>query len=161
MGATVVPLFGTGLALPLANLSVTAQLNFGNSASWTGEPTADGDIAQKHRRRPIWRSRARRLRRTSSSSFEQPSRPLWLQVLPAQLESLLHATVGGSVHWDLDDCVDNDYYGAQQTVALSGTGATGPHLRPSATSFQASAIKGINTTLASRSLSRLRTLATR
>ena len=100
MGPTVIPLFGTGLGLPLANLSAT-QLAFGNSRHWTGEPAADGD-ATEH-----WADGPYPLRRDGFGQllggFQQLSAHPGSQCYLHD-RSLFYAHLDGSVHWDLDDC---------------------------------------------------------
>jgi len=139
MGPTVIPLFGTGLGLPLANLSVT-QLAFGNSA--IGLPSPPLTVTLQN----IGHTGLTFSGATASANFSVASNNC-----PPTLAPSATCTIGVSFtptsagpFTGILTIADNDYYGAQQTVALSGTGAIGPQLRLSATSFSFGN-QGINT----------------
>ena len=139
MGPTVVPLFGTGLALPLGSLSLT-QLAFGNSAIGVASPPLTVTLEN------IGQTNLTFSDATASANFSVASNNC-----PATLTPNASCTLGisftpssaGAFTGTLT-ITDNDYYGSQQTVALSGTGATGPQLRLSATSFNFGN-QGVNT----------------
>ena len=129
-GPTVIPLFGTGLALPLGSLSAT-QLAFGNSAIGVASPPLTVTLEN------IGQTNLTFSGATASANFSVAS-----SNCPATLAPNASCTLGVSFtppsagpFTGTLTVTDNDYYGAQQTVALSGTGATGPQLRLSASSF--------------------------
>ena len=146
MGPTVVPLFGTGLALPLGSLSLT-QLAFGNSAIGVQSPPLRVTLTN------IGQTSLTFSGATASANFSVASNPC-----PATLAPNASCTIGVSFvpssagpFTGTLTIADNDYYGGQQTVALSGTGAIGPQLRLSAHSLNFGN-QGINTASVAQSI---------
>lgn len=146
MGPTVIPLFGTGLTLPLASLSLT-QLAFGNSAIGMASPPLTvtlQNIGQTYL--------------TFSGATTSPNFSVASNNCPASLAPDASCTIGVSftppsaaAFTGTLTIADNDYYGSQQTVALSGIGTSGPQLRLSATSFYFGN-QGVNTASVAQSL---------
>jgi hypothetical protein len=139
MGPTVIPLFGTGLALPLGSLSLT-QLAFGNSAIGVASPPLTVTLQN------IGQSNLTFSGATASANFSVASNNCPASLAPnasCTLEISFTPSSAGAFTGTMT-ITDNDYYGSQQTVALSGTGATGPQLRLSATSFNFGN-QGVNT----------------
>ena len=130
MGPTIIPLFGNGISLPLGNLSVT-QLNFGNSAigvtslpmSFTLQNTGQTNLTVSSI--------------NASSPFSIASDDCPASLAPNALCTIAvsFSPPSAGPFTGLVTITDNDYYGSQQTVALSGTGATGPYLRVTPTSI--------------------------
>ena len=130
MGPTVIPLFGTGLALPLGNVSVT-QLNFGNSAigvaslplSLTVQNIGQTNLSVSSVSAPTPFS-------VASNNCPSSLAPNAECTISVSFTPPAAGPFAGTV-----TITDNDSFGAQQTVALSGTGAAGPSLRLSPTSI--------------------------
>jgi len=130
MGPTVIPLFGSGIALPIGNLSIT-QLNFGNSAigvtslpmSFTLQNTGQMNLS-------VSSVNASGPFSIAADNCPASLAPNALCTIAVSFSPPSAGPFTGSV-----TITDNDYYGSQQTVALSGTGATGPYLRVTPTSI--------------------------
>ena len=146
LGPIVIPLYGSGVALPLANLSVT-NLNFGYSAIGVVSPPLTvtlQNVGQANLSVPTV---------TTTANYSVVSNTCTSALAPQAT-----CTIGvgftppsaGSFPGTLT-IANNDYFGAQQTAALSGTGATGPSLRLSAMSFNF-ANEAINTTSTAQTL---------
>jgi hypothetical protein len=128
MGPTVIPLFGTGLGLPLGNVSAT-QLNFGNCAigvsclplSFTLQNVGQTNLSVSSV--------------TATTPFSIAANDCPASLAPNALctISASFAPPSAGAFAGTLTITDNDYYGSQQTVALAGTGATGPSLRLSPT----------------------------
>ena len=146
MGPTIVPLFGSGLALPLGNLSAT-QLNFGPSAIGVASPPLSVTLQN------IGEANLSVAGAIASANFSVASNNC-----PATLAPNATCIIGVSFtppsagpFTGTLTISDNGYYGAQQTVVLNGTGATGPLLRLSSTSFNFGT-QAINTLSAAQTL---------
>jgi hypothetical protein len=131
-GPAIIPVTGVGLALPLGDLSATA-LNFGYAAIGVASPPLTVNL-QNSASVPLAVSDV-----TSSANYEVASNTCSTTVAPGA-----SCTIGVTFTPPTDGAFsgtltvsDNDALGGQQTVALSGIGATGPSLMilPAAVSF--------------------------
>ena len=145
-GPTVIPVFGSGLVFPLGNLSVT-QLSFGNSA--IGVASSPLTVMLQN----IGQTNLSVSSVTASANFSVASNNC-----PSTLAPNTSCTIGvsftppstGAFSGTLT-ITDNDYFGVQQTVALSGTGAIGPQLRLTPSTFNFGN-QALNTTSAAQTL---------
>lgn len=132
IGPTTIPLLGSGLALPLGNLSVTT-LNFGNSAIGITSPPLTVTL-QNVGQASLTVSSA-----TATAGYSIVSNTCTSSVAPGTTCTIGVAFTppsAGALAGTLT-ISDNDYFSTTQVVALSGTGASGALLRisPSTIAF--------------------------
>ncbi len=130
MGPTIIPLFGTGLALPLGNVSAT-QLNFGSSAIGVASLPMSFTLLN------VGQTNLSVSSVTATAPFSVASNGCPSSLAPnaaCTISAAFTPPTAGPFTGTLT-ITDNDTFDAQQTVALSGTGATGPYLRLSTTSI--------------------------
>ncbi len=138
MGPTVIPLYGTGLALPIGDLSVSS-LNFGSSAIGIASPPLTVTL-QNIGQASLTVSSA-----TTTAGYSVVSNTC--TTVPPGGTCIIGVAIippAAGVYPGTLTITDNDYYTAQQVVALTGVGATGALLRitPSSISF---GNRGLNT----------------
>jgi hypothetical protein len=131
-GPTVIPLFGSGVAQPTAVLS-NSILNFGNSAIGVTSPPLPVTLTN------IGAANLAISSVTASGNFTVAANACPATLAPAAscvVQVAFSPTAAGPATGSLI-VSDNSYFDAQQTVALSGIGATGALLRitPATLSF--------------------------
>ena len=124
-GPAIVPLFGTGLSLPLGTLSASV-LNFGPSAIGLASPPLSVTLQN------IGVSNLSVSNVSATANFTVASNTCTGAPLAPNASCTIGVsfspTSAGPVNGTLT-ITDNDFYSGQQTVALTGTGATGALLR--------------------------------
>ena len=119
------PLFGTGLSLPLGTLSASV-LNFGPSAIGLASPPLSVTLQN------IGVSNLSVSNVSATANFTVASNTCTGAPLAPNASCTIGVsfspTSAGPVNGTLT-ITDNDFYSGQQTVALTGTGATGALLR--------------------------------
>jgi Bacterial Ig-like domain (group 3)/Abnormal spindle-like microcephaly-assoc'd, ASPM-SPD-2-Hydin/Beta-propeller repeat len=124
MGPTVIPLLGSGLALPLGNLSLTA-LNFGNSAIGIASPPLTVTLQNVGESNlTVSGATATAGYSVTSNTCASPVAPNATCIIGVSFTPPVAGVLNGTL-----TITDNDYFNAQQVVALSGTGANGALLR--------------------------------
>jgi Bacterial Ig-like domain (group 3)/Beta-propeller repeat len=151
IGPTTIPLIGSGLALPLGNLSVTA-LDFGNSAIGVASPALSVTL-QNFGQSSLTVSAV-----STSANYAVTSNTCTMPLAPNATCTIGVAFTppsAGAFSGTLM-ITDNDYFGAQQTVTLAGTGATGALLRitPNTINFGS---QGIGTASAAQTITLVNT----
>jgi hypothetical protein len=140
-GPAVIPVTGVGLALPVGDLSASA-LNFGYAAIGVASPPLTVNLLNTASV-PLTISGI-----TSSANYEVASNTCSTSVAPGASCTIgvtFTPPAAGSFSGTLI-VTDNDAFGAQQLVSLSGIGATGPSLMilPNAINFGNQAVNTVS-----------------